>query len=196
MKMVNHPARRLRLGVDVCTLIRQRVISEQEKSRSVKSGLTVSALGFLVFGLASRPALAATPTTSFSVTATVQATCLASAASMRFGTHNGTAVSATSTVSVTCTDSTPYNVALSAGLASGATAASPEMKGPGSALLGYSLSTNPQGRVDWGQTLGRNAVGGTGNGSTKVLAVHGGILGGQSNAAGGYPDTITVTVTY
>jgi spore coat protein U-like protein len=162
----------------------------------MKSALSVVALGLLAFGLAPRLAVAATASTSFGVTATVQATCLVSASSMRFGIYTGAAVNATAAVSVNCTNSTPYNVGLSAGLAPGATVANRKMIGPGSALLGYALTSNSQGLVNWGQTAGTDTVAGTGNGSVQALSVHGQIPAGQYVPAGAYADVVTVTVTY
>jgi spore coat protein U-like protein len=162
----------------------------------MKSALSVFALGFLALGLAPRAAVAATASASFAVTATVQAGCQVSANAMTFGTYTGVVANAASTVSVTCSNSTPYNVGLSAGMASGATVAARMMTGPGTALLGYALSSNPRGIVNWGQTVGTDTVAGCGNGSAQALSVHGQIPAGQYVAAGAYADTITVTVTY
>jgi spore coat protein U-like protein len=162
----------------------------------MKSALSVLALGFLASGLAPLPAVAATASSSFGVTATVQAACVVSASAMTFGLYAGSAMNATSTVSVNCTNSTPYNVGLGAGLAPGATVASRKMTGPGSALLSYALASNSPGIVNWGQTVGTDTVAGTGNGFPQTLSIHGQIPPGQYVAAGAYADTITVTVTY
>ena len=107
------------------------------RSYSLKSALPAFALGFLALGLVARPAFAATVTTPFGVSATVQATCLVSATALAFGTYTGVVANSTSTVSVTCTNTTPYNVGLSAGLATGATVTTRKMTGPASALLNY-----------------------------------------------------------
>lgn len=163
---------------------------------SVKFALSTFAPGLLALFLTSGRALAVTPTTSFSVTATVQATCLVSATTLTFGTYTGTSVNGTSTVSVTCTDATPFNVGLNPGLATGATVTNRKLTGPGSALLGYSLFSNSQETVNWGQTVGVDTVAGIGNGSAQTLAVYGHIPAGQCVAPGAYADTITVTVTY
>lgn len=162
----------------------------------IKSALPAVALGFLALGLASRPALAATATTTFAVTATVQATCLVSATPMAFGTYSGVQANSSSTVSVTCTNTSPYNVGLSTGLATGATVTTRKMTGPGSALLGYSLFSDSARTVNWGQTIGTDTVTGTGNGSAQALTVYGEVAAGQFLAPGAYTDTITATVTY
>lgn len=163
---------------------------------SMKVATCLFALGILASGPTSTPAKAATLTTSFGVSVTVQASCLVTASSMTFGTYSGAAVNATSTVSVTCTNSTPYNVGLSAGMATGSIVDTRKMTGPGSATLGYALASNSQGTVNWGQTVGTDTVAGTGNGSTQALTVRGQIPAGQYVAPGSYSDSVTVTVTY
>jgi spore coat protein U-like protein len=167
------------------------------RSYSMKSGLSAFALSFLALGLASRPAVAATTaTTTFAVTATVQATCLVSATAMAFGTYTGVLANSTSTVSVTCTNTTPYNVGLSAGLATGATVTARKMTGPAAALLGYALFSDAARSVNWGQTIGTDTVTGIGNGSAQALTVYGQTAAAQYVAPGAYADTITATVTY
>jgi spore coat protein U-like protein len=165
-------------------------------SFSMKSALPVVALGFLALGLATQPAVAATVTTTFGITATVQATCLVSATSLAFGTYTGAVATSTSAVSVTCTNTTPYNVGLSAGLATGATVAARQMTGPASALLGYALFSDAARTVNWGQTIGTDTVAGTGNGAAQAITVYGQATAGQFVAPGAYTDTITATVTY
>ena len=165
-------------------------------STALKSALPAAVLGFLALSLAPTSAVAATATTTFAVTATVQATCVVSATAMSFGTYTAAVANATSTVSVTCTNTTPYNVGLSAGLATGATVTTRKMTGPASALLGYALFSDAARTVNWGQTIGTDTVTGTGNGSAQALTVYGQVVAGQYVAPGSYADTITATVTY
>ena len=165
-------------------------------SYSIKSVLPAVALCVLALGLASKPAVAATATTTFGVTATVQSTCLVSATSLAFGTYTGAVATSTSSVSVTCTNTTPYNVGLSAGLATGATVTTRQMTGPASALLSYALFSNAGHTVNWGQTIGTDTVTGTGNGAAQAITVYGQVAAGQFVAPGSYSDTITATVTY
>ena len=54
--------------------------------------------------LIAAPAMSATATTTFAVTATVQATCQISATSLAFGTYTGTQIDTTSTITATCTN--------------------------------------------------------------------------------------------
>ena len=135
-------------------------------------------------------------TTTFGVSATVQATCVISATAMGFGTYTGLAATSTSSVSVTCTNTTAYNVALNAGTSSGATVTTRKMTGPSSATLNYSLYQDSARSVNWGVTTGTDTVTGTGNGSAQALTVYGAIPAGQYVAPGAYSDTITASVIY
>ena len=115
---------------------------------------------------------------------------------MRFGIYNGATVNATSTISVMCSRTTPYNVGLNEGLAPGATVANRQMIGPGMALLGYTLRPGSGEIANWGQTIGTDTVSMTGSGSVQTLSVLGQIPAAQDVQDGAYGDTITVTVSY
>jgi spore coat protein U-like protein len=115
---------------------------------------------------------------------------------MRFGTYTGAAVSAMSSVSVTCTNSTPHNVSLSSGLAPGPAEVTRKVSGAVLGLLSNALVSNSQGTVNWGPTVGADTVAGTGNDSAQALFVQGQVSAGQHVASSGYGDTIIVTVTY
>jgi len=115
---------------------------------------------------------------------------------MRFGTYTGAAVSATSSVSVACTNSTPYNVSLSSGLAPGSAVVTGKMIGSVSDLLGFALASNSQGTVNRSQTMGADTMAGAGNDSTQTLSVQPQVSSGQHVASSGYGDTIIVAVTY
>lgn len=137
-----------------------------------------------------------TVTALFSVTATVMSGCNISATPLSFGTYSGSIVNSTSTVSVSCTPSTVYNVGLNAGTASGATVTTRAMTGAGGALLHYSLFSNSPMTVNWGQTVGSDTISATGSGATQPFTVYGRIPAGQSVTPGSYTDTITATLTY
>jgi spore coat protein U-like protein len=146
--------------------------------------------------LSNLPASASTATTTFSVTATVQSTCLISASNLAFGTYSGSLINMTTTLSVTCTNSTTYNVGLSAGTASGATVTTRAMTGPGGATLSYAMYQDSGHTTNWGDTVGTDTKSGTGNGSAQTLTVYGQLAAGQYPTPGSYTDTITATVTY
>lgn len=132
----------------------------------------------LAAGSAATPGRAATVTTTFQVTATVAATCLISATNLSFGTYTGALASSTSTITATCTNTTPYNVGLNAGTAPGATVTTRKMSGPAGALLGYTLSQDAAHTINWGNTVGTDTETGTGNGSPQVLTVFGQVAAG------------------
>lgn len=133
---------------------------------------------------------------SFPVATTVRAACTLSATSLAFGSYTGAPINSTATITVTCTNTTTYNVGLSAGTASGATVTNRSMTGPNSAKLGYKLFRDSGRTLNWGNTVGTDTVSGTGSGSVQSLTVYGQLPGGQYVAPGSYADTITATVTY
>ena len=157
-------------------------------------------VGILVVGAAmvGMPAFAATSTakTTFTVTATVNATCTIAATNLSFGTYTGTAATGQSTVSVTCTNTTPYNVGLDQGTSTSATVTTRAMTGPSGATLNYALYQDSAHATNWGNTPGTDTVSGTGNGATQALTVYGRIASGQYPAPGAYTDTVTATVYY
>jgi len=167
-----------------------------KRRSAVEFALLASQVGFLALGLFALSANAATATSSFAVSVTVASTCLVAATSMGFGTYTGQVAPASSTVSITCSNSTPYNVGLSAGLGTGATVTARKMTGPASALLAYGLFQDAGHSVGWGVTAGTDTVAGTGNGASQPITVYGQIPTAQYVAPGAYADTITVTVTY
>jgi spore coat protein U-like protein len=150
----------------------------------------------LATSISPSPGLAATSTATFQVSANVAAICLISATNLAFGAYTGAVASATSTISVTCTNTTPYNVGLDAGTSTGSTVATRKMTGPGGALLAYSLSRDTAHTLNWGDTVGTDTESGRGNGTAQNLTVFGQVAANQFIAAGNYTDTITATITY
>jgi spore coat protein U-like protein len=150
----------------------------------------------LAFGGPSEAVVSPTASTTFQVTATVQATCLISASNLAFGTYTGAQVQATSTISITCTSSTPYNVGLDPGTSTGASVSTRKMSGPTGSLLPYALFRDSAYSNNWGNTVGTDTEAGTGNGSVQTLTVYGQLASGQYVIPGSYVDTITATVTY
>jgi len=162
-------------------------------SNSLKFKLSAAVLGVLALGLGSTSVFAAA-TTTFQVSADVQATCLISATGMAFGTYTGAIANATSALSVTCTNTSGYSIGLSAGTTSGASDTARKMAGPGTDVLGYGLFSDSAHSKNWGQTVG--TVSGTGNGSAQSITVYGQVPASQYVAPGAYTDTITATITY
>lgn len=137
-----------------------------------------------------------TATAHFSVKATVSKACNIAATSLTFGAYAKTLINATSTISVTCTITTTYNVGLNAGTAAGATVTNRSMTGPNATLLNYKLFRDSSRTLNWGNTAGTDTVAGTGSGALQSLTIYGQIPAGQNVRAGNYTDTITATITY
>jgi spore coat protein U-like protein len=141
---------------------------------------------------------AATSTATMTVQMTITATCLVNSAStLNFGTQGvlTTNVDQTSTIQVTCTNTTPYNVGLDAGTGTGATVATRKMTS-GANTVNYTLYSNSGRTTVWGTTIGTDTVAATGNGAAQSYTVYGRVPPQTAPAPGTYTDTITVTVTY
>jgi len=159
-----------------------------------------------ILALSGAMALAACPagavqtvTAQFNVTATVLDNCAVSASDLAFGNYaasSGSPVTATTTLSVTCTASLGYTIALDGGTTTGLVAAR-AMKDAGSNQLAYGLYTSGTYSTIWGDGTGSTqTVAGTGSGSAQSVTVYGRIPASQYVAAGAYADRVTVTVTY
>lgn len=162
-------------------------------------GFAVCALGLLTAGIAYlNLAQAGTATTTLGVSLTINAGCNVSSSPVAFPTQTvlSSGVPQTGSVSVTCTNTTPYNVGLDAGAGSGATVASRLMTGPSSATVTYGLYQDSGHASVWGNTIGTNTVTGTGNGNAQSLTVYGYIAPQTTPAPGAYADTVNVTVTF
>ena len=118
-----------------------------------------SAAGFapylliLVIGVSPAAGQAATATTTIAVTATVLSYCTVSAVGLAFGNYQSVVVNATTTVTATCTNGTPYNVGLDAGGGTGATVTARKMTYSGNTLT-YSLYQDSGHATVWGNTIG------------------------------------------
>lgn len=130
-------------------------------------------------------------------TATINANCNVSATNVNFGSVGVLAsnVDSTGSVTVRCTDSTPYNIGLSAGTGSGATVASRRMTS-GIKTVTYSLYSDSGRTSVWGNTIGTDSASGAGTGLDQAYTVYARAPAQMTPAPGTYTDTIVVTVTY
>ncbi|MDX1803001.1 MAG: spore coat U domain-containing protein [Alcanivorax sp.] len=139
-----------------------------------------------------------TPLITSSYTLTAQATinyqCDVSASDLDFGTQPAPLrndVDAMSTVTVHCTDTTPFDVGLDNG-----THGSRNMAN-GANLLHYDLYQDNGRNIVWGNSSGSRVTGvGLGLGTAVDLPVYGRVFSNQSAPAGLYTDTITVDVNF
>lgn len=139
-----------------------------------------------------------TNTASMTVTATVSSYCSVSANNMSFGTYSPsstTALTTTAALAVTCTNTTPYSVGLSAGSSNSTTQRT--MLAAGGSTLNYNLYTSNSYGTVWGNTSANWVTpSGGGTGVAQSLTVYGSIPGGQNVTPGSYTDTITATINY
>ena len=91
-----------------------------------------------------------TVTTTLSVAATVPTACSVSALPLAFGVYMAAQLDATSTISVTCTNTTSYNVGLDNGQFGGR-----RMNGPASSRLPYQLFRDAARLQNWGRRSAR-----------------------------------------
>jgi spore coat protein U-like protein len=156
----------------------------------------------LLLAMQSSFATTVTTTAIFNVTAQVNATCaidLASALTFPAYAPNQGAQVSTSTISVRCTNTTPFNIGLNVGTGPGATESNRIMSS-GTHTLTYSLYQNSGHSIVWGNTVGTNTAAGTGagmaSGNAITKTVYGQIPSQPNTVPGNYADTVTVTVTY
>jgi len=141
-----------------------------------------------------------TATSNFDVSMKIVANCIISAANLDFGQSQGvlnSAVNANSTISVTCTNTTPYNVGLNAGNGTGSSGTTRYMSGTGgnTATVQFNLFQTA-GATLWGNTQGTNTLGGTGNGNAQTLTVYGQVPAQTTPMPDTYKSTITATVYF
>ena len=142
---------------------------------------------------------ASTTNSNLAVSMTITAGCTVTAGSVSFGTQSSlqSNVDQTGSLSVTCSNTTPYNVGFDSG-ANSASVTTRKMKGGASntEFVSYSLYTTSGRTTNWGNTVGTDTVTGTGNGSAQTLTVYGRVPAQTLGSPGAYADTVTVTVTY
>ena len=148
---------------------------------------------FIVMALATaciwvETALADDDTDTFTVSATVLATCEVTANDLAFGDYDPVAPSnldAATTLSVTCTNGTPFNVGLDLGTGGGATTAIRYMVNGGD-TLSYTLYRNALRTQLWGDTIGADTLSGVGTGSAATIDVYGRVPMQQAAPGGDY----------
>lgn len=144
-------------------------------------------------------AMADTATASLPVSATVQKACRVTANALSFGNYDptgSTALDASTTISVLCTNGTSYTVGLDAGGGGSATVSARKMTS-GSNTLNYALYQNASRTTNWGNTGGTDTPAATTAGSSaQSHTIYGRVAANQNVADGAYSDTVTVTVNY
>ena len=173
----------------------QRAAHSLRKSRSNMFFGGISVLGFSALATLARPANAAVATATMAISATVTATCTVATTPLIFTAYTGVLDQTTGTISVTCTNTTPYNIGLDAGTTAGATIAARLMTLAG-ATLGYGLFTDPVYATNWTNNGLTDTAGLVGTGVAVATNIYGQIPAAQFVAPGTYTDLITATITY
>lgn len=137
---------------------------------------------------------------SFDVSMRIIADCVISANGIDFGQTQGVlnqSVTGNSSINVTCTNTTPYNIGLNAGTGTGSSGTTRYLSGTGAntGTVRFNLYQAP-GSGLWGNTQGTDTVGGTGNGTQQTLTVYGEIPVQATPAPDSYKSTITATVYF
>ncbi len=161
-------------------------------------------MSLLAAALGMSAAHAGTATGSFQVTGTVVSSCNVSGSLLNFGgaidpLSASVPIDASSTLTVQCTNTTPYSVALDAGInAGGATSFASRAMKNGASTIGYQLYLDVGRSSVWGDGTGGSAPStGSGTGSSQTLTIYGRLPTlGSSVVPGTYTDTVTVTITY
>jgi len=141
-----------------------------------------------------------TRTTTFDVTVQIIADCTIAAQPLDFGSSQGvlaTTVNSNTTLQVTCTNTTPYNVGLSAGTVAGSTTSGRLMGGTSgnTSTVGFNL-TMSAGAGNWGNVQGTDTKSGTGTGAVQTMTVYGAIPAQNTPQPDAYKTTITATVFF
>ena len=161
-----------------------------------KSAFSVVAFGLMLPYLASMHTHAATPTSSFGVSATVPDICIVSASTVALGAGTGAYAHAAASVSVKCSNFTPYFVGLTARMSTGTTLQARRIADPGSALLTYALFPNSAGTIEASPSADADPVAAAGSGRAQGSADGGELSAKRSVAPSAYADTMIVTVIY
>ena len=136
--------------------------------------------------------------TTFRVSARVEAVCAVTATDLAFGTYTsagGSPVQGTTLLRATCTPGSTYNVGLNEGTSPGATINQRKMAS-GTNALNYQLYSDSARQTIWGNTPGTDTVTGVGTGLAVDHTVFGAVPAAQVVPAGDYGDTVTVRIYY
>jgi len=143
-------------------------------------------------------AAASTATSDLAVSLSIVSTCtVGTVGAVAFGNAGILAapLTATGTISVTCTTTTPYSMGLNQG-ANGASVTSRELKGATSgALISYALYQDAAHSINWGNTSGFWETG-VGAGGPQTMTVYGVLPPQTTPTADSFSDSVTITVNY
>lgn len=135
----------------------------------------------------------------FNVTLALQADCSIAADPLDFGTTGvlGTALNQTTTITVTCTNTTPYNIGLDGGTVANSTVDNRLMAGTSSGdTVSFQLYQDAAHSSVWGNTQDTDTVGAVGTGVPQAMTVYGQVPAQDTPAPDTYLTTVTATVYF
>lgn len=134
---------------------------------------------------------------SFTVSTVNVTTCSVNAGTVNFGSTGilQSALDATGSIGVTCTNSAPYTIALDGGTTAAVDPTQRKMS-KASEQITYGLYQNLARTQPWGDGVGINTISGTGSGLQQSLTVYGRVPAQSTPSPGSYSDTVVVTVIY
>lgn len=147
------------------------------------------------------PAAAQTLTGNMNVRIQIQAQCTMTApADLEFPTSGllATAVLANTAMSVTCTNTTPYAIAMGQGSHYDSGGSIRRMAGVATQFVAYELCRDAACTLPWGATAGAggNTLSGTGTGQSQSIPIYGRVPVQNTPSPGTYTDVVAVTLTY
>jgi spore coat protein U-like protein len=133
----------------------------------------------------------------FTVTASYPAICSIASTAHGFGTAGvlNVAHAGTSTVTATCSATTPYTISLDGGTSGASDPTQRQMK-KNTKKITYGLYLDSAHTQPWGSTSGVNTQGGTGSGLGQPYTVYGLVPPQVTPAPANYSDTVVATITY
>ncbi|SDF61494.1 MULTISPECIES: spore coat U domain-containing protein [unclassified Duganella] len=143
---------------------------------------------------------AASKTQTFDVTLKIIADCVIATNPLDFGQSQGvlaTAVSVNTTLNITCTNTTPYNIGLNAGTGTGSSTSARVMSGTGgnTSTVAFNLY-QASGTTNWGNIQGTDTKSSTGTGASQIHTVYGVVPVQTTPQPDTYKSTITATVSF
>lgn len=165
----------------------------------MKRILATLALSALAAGAGIAPALAGSASSTMTTSATVVNDCTIGSASMpalNYDPAQGTGLTVTGSISITCTNGATATVALDFGQNPNGTTNRQMFDATVSGYLPYNVYQDSAYGTLWGSTSGVNTLAVTGTGSSQSVPVYLKANPTVGAKAGSYTDTIGVTVTF
>lgn len=165
----------------------------ETRYRHMRNGLALAALVFTA------QLQAATLTDTFTVTATVNASCSMTAGDINFGSWDplGGDAFSTGTISVSCSSNLPYAVAIDSGSYFTGNCITPgrQMSDGTGNYISYGLYQDAGHTQQWGCDI-TNDYEESGNGGAQALTVRARIPAAQGVTSGVYSDNLVATITF